>query len=36
MVYEHEQNRAIISNFDKTLATCALKHEILEYSKELR
>ena len=33
---EHEPNKEIIKNFDKNLSLCAKKHEIIEYSKELR
>lgn len=33
---EHTQMKEIIRRFDATLSTCALKHEIIEYSSELK
>lgn len=33
---EHAQMKQVISNFDHSLSNYALKHEIIEYSKELK
>ena len=33
---EHNQMKEIIRKYDETISTYALKHEIIEYSTELR
>ena len=33
---EHEQNKSMIQKIDQSIGLCALKHEIVEYTNELR